>query len=80
MSQRVVSDVSSTWHRLTQYKYYQNILLHTISTVVLTGVGFSIETIVSEESSHIHCVDPIKFYPLIGYKRIINQNMSVHQY
>ena len=81
MSQKVVRDVSSMWHGSTPYDSYQNILPRTMITVVLIGgFSFSAVTIVIAESSHIHCFNPINLYPLIGYNRIINQNMSVTQY
>ena len=82
MCQRCVRDVSAKWHSSMPYNSYQSILSHTISNAVLSGmieVSYSIYIIVPEESSHIYCFNPKKFYPLIVYNMIINQNMSIPQ-
>ena len=71
--------MSEMWHHSTPYDSHQNIPPHTISAVVITGISFSTDTIVPEEYYHIHCFNPVNFYPLIGYNRIINRNMSVPQ-
>ena len=55
------------------------ILAYTINTTVLTRIAFSTDTIVPAESSYIHCFNPINLYPLVGYNRIINQNMIIIQ-
>ena len=74
---KIFRDVSSTWHCSTSYNSYKNILPRNISTVVITGIVFSTDTVVPEECSHIHCFIPITLYPLIGYNRRINENMSI---
>ena len=79
MSQQVVRDVSLKWHCSTLYGSYQNILPRTKITVLLTGLSFSTDTLVPAESSHIHCFNPINVHPLIGYNKIMDQNMSIPQ-
>ena len=68
-----VSNVSENCNRSTTYDSYQSILSRTINTKVLTKISFSTGTIVSDKSSHIHCLNLINHYPLIGYNWIINQ-------
>ena len=68
-----VRNVSEKYHRSTTYDSYQSILSHTINITVLTKIAFSTGTIVSDKSSHIHFLKPIKLYLLIRYNRIINQ-------
>ena len=49
----------------------------------MTGIlsfAYSIDTIVSVDLTHIYYFKPIDLYLLGGYKRVINQNMSITQY
>ena len=74
-----VSEMVIIQHYMTPTKisYPIQILSHTINITVLTRIAFSTDTIVPEEYSSIHCFNPINIYALIGYNRIINQNMVI---
>ena len=46
---------------------------------VFTGIVYSTDTIVPTESHHIHCFNPLNLYPSKGYRRIIDQYISITQ-